>query len=314
MALYPSARWVLDRMAERGTRPFNEVPVERARQQFDAMMAGAPRPEVARTEDRTVPGPAGDIPVRIYWPQQQTLPLLLVYFHGGGWIMGSIESHDPTCRAIANVAGCIVVSVGYRLAPEHKFPEPLEDCYAAVRWAAENAASLGADPSLLAVGGDSAGGNLAAAVSLLARDRGGPRLVHQVLAYPVLSHGATFPSYEENADGYFLTRDMMLYCWRQYLRDEKDGDDPYASPLKAPDLSDLPTATIITAEHDPLRDEAESYGVRLAQAGVPNYCLRYVGMIHGFLSLDNLLPPGRHALWSVATGLRLAATETHKRA
>jgi acetyl esterase len=201
-----------------------------------------------------------------------------------------------------------VVAVDYRLAPEHKFPAAVKDCYAAALWAAENAASLGVDAARVAVAGDSAGGNLAAVVSLLAKQRGGPPLAHQALIYPVTDFDFQRPSYQENAEGYLLTRQAMEWFWRQYLNDDAEGADPLASPLRAPDLRGLPPATVITAEYDPLRDEGEVYAERLAQAGVPTTCVRYLGQIHGFISLEHLLPAGRQALLALGATLRAALT------
>jgi acetyl esterase len=233
---------------------------------------------------------------------------LVVYYHGGGWVLGDLETHDATCRRLANASDCIVVAVDYRLAPEHKFPAAVEDCYAAALWAAENAASLGVDAARVAVAGDSAGGNLAAVVSLLAKQRGGPPLAHQALIYPVTDFDFQRPSYQENAEGYLLTRQAMEWFWRQYLNDDAEGADPLASPLRAPDLRGLPPATVITAEYDPLRDEGEVYAERLAQAGVPTTCVRYLGQIHGFISLEHLLPAGRQALLALGATLRAALT------
>jgi len=229
---------------------------------------------------------------------------VLVYLHGGGWVLCSIETHDPTCRELANGAGCVVVSVGYRLAPEHRFPAPAEDCYAALEWVARNTASLGGDPARIALGGDSAGGNLTAAVTLMARDRGGPRLVHQLLVYPVLDHAFDTDSYRENADGLLLTRDMMRSFWASYLAREEDGRHPYASPLRASDLAGLPPAHVITAEYDPLRDEGEAYARRLAAAGVPCVQRRYDGMIHGFFGFTQMVDRARDAVADAARELR----------
>jgi acetyl esterase len=230
---------------------------------------------------------------------------VLVYFHGGGWVIGDIDTHDNTCRELTNAAGCVVVSVDYRLAPEHKFPAPLEDCYAATAWVAEHAANLGADPARLAVGGDSAGGNLAAAVCLLARERGRRTIVHQLLIYPVTDHDYFTASYRDNAEGYLLTREAMEWFWNHYLRTPADGKDPLASPLRSNNLSGLPPATVITAEFDPLRDEGEAYGHRLRGAGVEATVTRYDGMIHGFFGLGAVLAQGKKAMEEAAERLRL---------
>jgi acetyl esterase len=308
MALDPGAAALLQQMAQTGAPPIHQLLVPEARRMMQMMVAAAPRPQVGRVEDRAIPGPAGEIPVRIYWPRSGQRVGLVVYYHGGGWVLGDLETHDATCRRLANASDCIVVAVDYRLAPEHKFPAAVEDCYAAALWAAENAASLGVDAARVAVAGDSAGGNLAAVVSLLAKQRGGPPLAHQALIYPVTDFDFQRPSYQENAEGYLLTRQAMEWFWRQYLNDDAEGADPLASPLRAPDLRGLPPATVITAEYDPLRDEGEVYAERLAQAGVPTTCVRYLGQIHGFISLEHLLPAGRQALLALGATLRAALT------
>jgi acetyl esterase len=312
MPLHPQAQGLLEQMAAAGGPPLEEMPVEAARQMIAAMaeLAGPPE-EVARVEDRAVPGPeAGvEIPVRIYTPAG-TGPLpALVYFHGGGWVIGNIESHDAPCRALANAAGCVVVSVDYRLAPEFKYPAAAEDCYVATRWVAENAAALGVDPQRIAVGGDSAGGNLTAVVSLMARDRGGPPLIFQLLVYPVTDYAYETVSYQENADGYLLTRASMVWFWDHYLPGEDAGAEPYASPIRAKDLTGLPPALVITAEFDPLRDEGEAYAARLQQAGVPVTLHRYDGMIHGFFQMAGVLEPGKAAIEESAQALRAAFTQ-----
>ena len=240
-------------------------------------------PTVANVEDRLVPGPACQIPIRVYTPEGRGPFPVLVYFHGGGFWVGSIETEDSSCRLLTNAVGCTVVSVEYRLAPEHKFPAAAEDCYAATRWVAENVDTINADRSRIAVSGASAGGNLAAVVALMARDRGTPRLIYQLLMYPVINYAFDTPSYQENAEGYMLTKDVMMWCWSFYLRTGADGRNPYASPLRAKDLSGLPPAMVITAEYDPLRDEGEAYAARLRQAGVPVVCKRQAGAIHGGL-------------------------------
>ncbi|HUI27793.1 MAG TPA: alpha/beta hydrolase [Candidatus Kryptonia bacterium] len=307
MPLDPQARAILDQLAAMGAPPLNELPVPDARQAFTALaaMQGSPS-AVANVVDRQVPGLAGDIPVRTYTPSGRAPFPVLVYFHGGGWVIGSVETYDILCRALANAAGCIVVSVDYRLAPEHKFPAAAEDAYAAAKWAAANAAAIGADPARIAIGGDSAGGNLTAAVALMARDRGTPSFVHQLLVYPVTDAGCDTVSYRENADGYLLTKAAMHWFWGHYLRNEADGDNAYASPLRAPHLRGLPPALVITAEFDPLRDEGEAYAARLRDAGVPVTVTRYDGMIHGFFGMAAVLDQGKRAVEQAATALRTA--------
>jgi acetyl esterase len=232
---------------------------------------------------------------------------VLVYFHGGGWVLGDLESHDRVCRALANQAGCVVVSVDYRLAPEHVFPAGAEDCYAATKWVAENAASIGADGARLAVGGDSAGGNLAAVVSMMARDRGGPAINFQLLLYPVTDCALATPSQKEFAnDGYVLSRADMEWFWKNYTDPIAEKNNPYACPLRAKDLSGLPPALVLTASHDPLRDEGERFAERLIAAGVKTTCTRYEGVTHGFVSFADGLDKGKEGQRQAADALRVA--------
>jgi acetyl esterase len=228
-----------------------------------------------------------------------------VFFHGGGWVICDLNTHDVECSALARRAGAVVVSVDYRLAPEHKFPAAVEDCYAATVWVASHAAELGIDPQALALCGDSAGGNLSAVVSLKSRDEGGPAIALQTMVYPVTDL-ASFgtPSYVEFAEGHHLTRSEMEWFRDLYLRDTADGANPYASPLLAPNLAGLPPALILTAECDPLRDEAEAYAKRLAEAGVPVTCTRYAGMIHPFFALSGVIPQAFDAFDQIAEAVR----------
>jgi acetyl esterase len=253
-----------------------------------------------------IPGADGEISVRVYTPEGTGPFPVLVYYHGGGWVIGNLDAYDPTCRALTNAARCVVVSIEYRLAPEHKFPAAPEDCYAALQWVGANADGINGDPMRIAIGGDSAGGNLTAVVAQMSRDRGGVRPVYQLLVYPVTDHGYDTPSYRENADDYLLTKDAMVWFWNHYLGSESDGNSPLASPLRADNLRDLPPALVITAEFDPLRDEGEAYAAKLRDAGVPVMLTRYDGMIHGFFSLGAVLDQGKNAMAEAAAGLRAA--------
>jgi len=261
---------------------------------------------VARVENRVVPGPHGDIPVRVYASVPEDGAPLVVLFHGGGWVVCDLDSHDGICRALCNESGCVIVSVDYRLAPEYRFPIPAEDCYAATAWLSANASVIGADATKMAVVGDSAGGNLAAVVALMARDRGGPELALQVLVYPVTDHSAETASHRSTGEGYFLKSAEVMWYWDQYLADPDDGAHPYASPLRAESLAGLPPALIVTAEYDPLRDEGEAYGRRLQEAGVTATVHRYEGMFHSFLSFGGVLDAADAATREIAAGLRAA--------
>ncbi len=268
------------------------------------MLEGAPQ-EVGKIENRSIPGPAGDIPVRIYTPSGNGPFPLLVFYHGGGWVIGDLDTHDNACRALTNGARCVTVAVDYRLAPEHKFPAAVDDCYAATAWAVEHASELGADPSKVAVGGDSAGGNLAAVVALAARDRGKPKLAFQLLIYPATDGALDTYSHKTFKD-YFLTDGAVRYFWGHYVRGEADKRDPLASPALAKSLRGLPPALIITAEFDPLRDEGEAYGEKLRAAGVPVTTTRYNGMIHGFFTMTGVLDQGKKAIEEASSALRKA--------
>ena len=265
---------------------------------FAAMQAGAPEP--ARVEDRTVPGPAGDIPIRVYASEGDNLPVVM-YFHGGGWVLGDIESHDGTCKQLlAELGDAVVVSVHYRLAPEDKYPAAADDCYAAAAWVAENGGEIGADGSRMAVCGDSAGGNLSAVVSQMARDKGGPAIAAQVLHVPVTDHNYSYPSYTENAEGMLLTRASMVWFWDHYLPNADAGQEAYASPIKANDLSGLPPALIQTAEFDPLRDEGEAYGAAIEAAGGDVTVHRYDGVVHDPFMMFAVIPTGIECLKEAA--------------
>jgi len=306
MPLAPAARTMIDQLEAAGFPPMWELPLEQARKAGALMGQMDAPPAVASVEDRVIPGPAGDLPVRIYTPDATGPRPVVAYFHGGGFVFCSIETHDGTCRRLANATGSAVVSVEYRLAPECPFPAAIDDCYAATVWSHEHAEELGADGRQLVVAGDSAGGNLAAVVAQMARDRGGPPIAFQVLVYPVIDGACDTPSYTENAEGYFLERQAMQWFWDQYLGPAGNCDDPLASPNRAGDLSGLPPAVVITAEYDPLRDEGEAYAGALEAAGVPVTMLRYDGMIHGFASMPMLFPEADEAMERIGSALHTA--------
>lgn len=305
MPLDPQIEALLAALDAQGAPPFDRMTVEEARAAAKGFvdMQGEPV-EVADVREVTVPVDGGEIGVTVYRPDVPGPRPLTVYLHGGGWVIGGRDVVDRPCRALAAAAGAVVAAVGYRLAPEHPFPTPLEDAYAAVTWLAEHAAELGASDELV-VAGDSAGGNLAAAVTLLARGRGGPRIARQVLVYPVVAPvDAGFPSYTENGEGLLLTAGSMRWFWNHYHAGANPGDNPLAVPLHATDLTDLPPAYIAVCEFDPLRDEGTAYAQRLREAGVPVVLRRVDGAIHGILWMAGVLDLGRELLDDVAAAVR----------
>jgi acetyl esterase len=281
MPLDPQIKALLEQTAS-APKP-HEQSVEDARATMLARPR-APGPAIANQEDRRIPGPGGDIPIRVYRPHQET-GAVLVYFHGGGWVLGNLDTHNGQCRNLAHHAGCVVVAVDYRLAPEHRFPAAAEDAYAATKWVSEHGSELGVDAARLAVGGESAGGNLAAVVCLMARDRSRPVIRQQWLAYPVIDHSFDTASYRDHSSGVGLERASMEWFWNHYLGAAGDGSSPYASPLRAKDLSGLPPAIVVTAEYDVLRDEGNAYAERLRQAGVPVELRCISGVNHAFLGM-----------------------------
>jgi len=302
------------RMAELvGAESFADgMPVDRARSmtRAEAAVAAAQPPiPMARVEELQLPGPAGPLPARLYVPPGPAAAApgpLLVYYHGGGWVIGDLDTHDDACRFLAARAGVRVLSATYRLSPERPFPAPVDDAIAAFEWAAANAAELGADPARIAVGGDSAGGNLAAVVSMLARDSGGPKPAMQLLIYPVTDARGGTRSRELFADGFLLTEADIEYFEAHYLPPETDPDDPRVSVLRAPDLSGLPPAYVVTAGFDPLRDEGEDYALRMREAGVRVALRRHPGQVHSFANMTAISRSARAATLELAGALRMA--------
>ena len=267
--------------------PPGSVPAARLRQRFrdGARRFQSRRVPIAHVEDRSIPGPAGSIPVRVYRPSDEAKLPIVVYYHGGGFTWGDLDTHDGLCRKLSNRSGAIVVSVAYRLAPEHVFPAAVEDAYAALEWAAQKGGEISGDPSRIAVAGDSSGGNLAAVTALKSRDLNGPKIVLQVLYYPTINMAdLRTKSMEDFAEGYFLTRALAQFNYSQYVPVAADRSLPYASPILASDHRGLPPALIISAGFDPLRDSEEAYARKLVNAGVPTRLSRYEGVVHGFLS------------------------------
>lgn len=296
MALHPKLKEILSLPPDP-----NEIPVEAmapadARSTFDKELASvdAAKPEIHKVRDGTVRGAAGPLRVRIYEPAAGTTRPALVYYHGGGYIRGSLETHDSSCRILANSSNCVVISVDYRLSPEAKFPEPVEDCYAATVDIVARAREFGIDPIRLAVGGDSAGGNFAAVVCQLAKQRGGPAIRFQLLIYPNVDMGVETESIRLFSKGYFLN--SMPFYVASYTRSPKDFENPLCCPMRARDLSGLPPAYVLTCGFDPLRDEGQAYAKRLEQAGVKVEQVCHDDMIHGFLLLRGLLPEADEAI------------------
>lgn len=307
MPLDPQMKAVLDRLAPVRASMVEKLGPLQARRTSPAQPPGEVEP-VARVENRPIPGPGGEIPVRIYWPAGDGPFGALVYFHGGGWVAGGLDMTDQSCRLLTNKGNCVTVSVDYRLAPEHKFPAAIEDGYAALTWVAGHAADLNCDPARIAVGGASAGGNIAAALALMARDRKGPRLAYQLLVYPVTSSACDTPSHRQFANDsyYFLTSADAKWVWEQYLASDADRTNPYASPAHAKTLAGLPPAFVITAEYDPLRDEGEAYAARLREEGVPVAFKRYAGVTHAFFGMTAAIEKARIAVADAGAALRVA--------
>lgn len=309
MPLDPQAEAFLKEMSDSGGEPFESMTPAEARLAVLPFkeLGGAPE-EVASVEHRFISGPTADLPVWIYRPDGGSAGPQpgLIYFHGSGWVVANIEVADNFSRSLANRTGCVVVAVNYQKAPEHKFPIPLDDCFAATRWVFDNATDLGLDAARIGVMGDSAGGNLAAAVTLRARAEHGPKLAYQVLVYPAVQYGWDTPSSIKNAEGYLLQRASMEYFWNHYVKDPSDGDNPYCSPLAAGDHSDLPPALIVCAEFDPLCDDGRNYAEKLEASGVPVKFRLYGGMIHGFLWMSGIFDQSKELLDEIGREVRSA--------
>jgi acetyl esterase len=311
MALDPESQRLIDLMAAANRPAWNTLSPQAARDLYLSLRPGAqgPRPAHVTVVDRTIPGPAGNLPVRIYRPTAAAadakLPAL-VYAHGGGWVFGNLDSHDVLCAQLAIEAGIAVFHVDYRLAPEARFPGAFDDVVAALKWVAANGETVGIDPTRLAIGGDSAGGNLAAAASIWARDHGGPKLLMQLLAYPVTDAVARTESYRRYEDGYGLNAVTMEWFFDHYTPDKASRGDWRVSPLRAASLAGLPPALVVTAGYDPLRDEGRAYAWRLHQEGTQADLVEFGGMLHGFLSSPMLLHGARRGTTLCAAALREA--------
>jgi acetyl esterase len=307
--IHPQAREVIDYLSRLGLPPIDQVPATEARRQYRETRAALrpPAPEVAEVRDLEAGGTAGPIPLRLYRPTGGVLPAF-VYFHGGGWVVGDLDTHDVVCRQIASLANAAVIAVDYRLAPEHRFPAAADDAWSATTWCAAHAAELGIDPHRMAVGGDSAGGGLAAFVALMARDSLRLRLALQVLIYPVLDLRAQTASYSAYAEGYLLTRAAMQWYIAQYAPTADTVNDWRASPLLAPWVHGVAPALVVAAELDPLFDEGEAYARRLQGARVPVEYHRVEGMVHGFLTMGGKVDAANRAVETIASALQKAFT------
>jgi len=297
------ARLLIDQITSSGYPGFAAMTVLEARETLVELRALAGPPEPILTAEADVLVPGGTVPLRVYTPAGDAPLPVVVYFHGGGFVCGGLDTIDGPLRALANRSGCAVVSVGYRLAPEHRFPTAHEDAYAATEWVAANAARLSVDPNRIAVAGDSCGGNLAAAVSLMARDRGGPHIMFQALIYPMLDPACDSASQREFGEGFLVTRADLRWFWRHYLRVPEDALSPLAAPLLVQGLEGLPAALVVTAEYDPLRDEGEAYADRLATAGVSVVATRYAGLIHACFQMGGVIDRSRSVIDDVARAL-----------
>jgi acetyl esterase len=307
MQLDPQMKALLDQLATAGGKPFHAGSPQEARAGINALigLVAGPPEKVAKVEDRKISGPGGQIPVRIYTPAGAAPMGALVYFHGGGWVVGDIASHDVLCRSLANGASCVTISVDYRLAPEAKFPAAAEDSYAATKWVADNAAALGVDAKRIAVGGDSAGGNLAAVVAQMARDRGGPQIKFQLLIYPATDWAHESASQREfTDDGFILSRADMVWFYGHYMNSDADRTNPYLSPACAKSLAGLPAAYVMTCGVDPLRDEGETYAEALRKAGVAVKAKRYPGVCHGFLMMPAVIDAAKGGIADCCAELR----------
>ena len=314
MALDPQAAWVLEMVKLSGRPKITQLTEAQARALYRETAQALdvrPTPELFRIEDRKIPGPKGEIPVRIYTPTDPkagALPVL-VFYHGGGWVIGDLDTHDGPCRVLARDGRCIVVAVDYRMGPEHRFPAAAEDCFAAVNWVAANAASFGGDATRLAVCGDSAGGNLAAVVTHLAKAAGKPRLAAQILIYPATDARGGYRSLKDNAVGYVLEKESMDWFYARHFADA-DKSDPRCSPLLNLDFTGLPPALVVTAGYDPLRDEGKAYADKLAAFGVPVTYRHFAGQIHGFFSQAGAVSAAAQLHQECARALRQAFTGT----
>ncbi|WP_266082148.1 alpha/beta hydrolase [Haladaptatus caseinilyticus] len=306
-APHPDMQAILDARKTQGVPRFSSLSIDGARHLLAELWTSSEDPEPVGTVcDFTIEGPADGVPIRIYTPEGSAPFPILVYFHGGGWVMGSIDTDDSICRALVNAAECAVVSIGYRQPPEHPFPAPVEDCYAATKWIANNPRVAHGDSARIAIYGESAGGNLAAAVAQLARDRDGPILAHQVLVTPIVDHAFHSPSFDLDPEQVVITQADLKWVWNHYLENDLDGNNPYASPLRARSLHNLPPTTVITCGFDVLRDQGITYAERLEESDIEVIHRHYDDLIHGFIGMldDPELRQARDAIAEIGRDLQ----------
>lgn len=307
MPLDPQIEKIIAEDKQLGLAPYHRLSPSQARKRMLALSPPAdPQRSAKQVADLKIPGPEGKTAIRLYYPEGDSPFPVVLYFHGGGWVMGGLDTHHAVCHALSHASGCLVASVDYRLAPEHKYPAAVEDAYASTCWVAEHADSIRADPTRIAVMGESAGATLAAVAAMMIRDRGGPPLRLQVLVYPVTSRDLNTASHIRYAEGFMLTGEMMQWFWDQYLGDESEADHPYVSPLRAENLAQLPPALVLTAQYDPLCDEGEAYALRLMAAGTKVAYRCYEGMIHGFFRMTARIDGAQKALQEAADTIRSA--------
>lgn len=310
MSLDPQVQLLLDQAKKAALPEVWQLTPDQGREQYLTRVNKLKfNDTIFRSEDRRIQGPGSDIPLRIYTPRElkpaEKLPIL-IWYHGGGFVIGSLDTHDSACRMLANQADCLVVSVDYRLAPEHKFPAGVEDCQAAMKWVALHAVEFGGDPACIAVGGDSAGGNLAAVMAILARDAAHPKLVFQLLIYPCVAPEPETGSHHKFKEGYVLSRNSITWFYKQYLRNAKDAKDFRFAPLIHDDLSNLPPSLVLVAGYDPLRDEGIDYAKRLIEAGNRVSLTNYEGAVHGFFLMGGVLDASKRAVAESAAALKQA--------
>ncbi|MFD0050389.1 alpha/beta hydrolase [Actinomycetes bacterium NPDC127524] len=309
MPVNAKIKYFLDKMKEIPQMPLDKVsPEDYRKRENRGLDFQQPKEQVHDVEDKLLSLDGRDLPIRIYTPEGLAPYPALVFFHGGGWVIGSLESHDSICRTLANTSGCKVISVGYRLAPENKFPAAVNDAYDSLVRIASEHKEYEIDPARIAVGGDSAGGNLAAVACIMSKERRGPSIIHQLLIYPSTGYEEEPPSMQENGEGYLLTGEIMQWFRSHYFNRDEEINDPYASPFLYQDLSGLPPASIFTAEYDPLRDVGKAYAEKLRASGVPVFYKNYSGLIHGYANFAPVVPEAKMALEEAALELHHAVT------